>query len=220
MLSPRKLPQTLIFDLDGTLIDSVRLTCAIIDTMLAERGAPVCADPAVARAHDAVGGEAMIAAVMGPYCRDAAADIARFRALHADVSTPADLAFPGVARTLASLAGAGYIMAICSNKPQALCDRILTDLGLCRHFSTIVGSRPGLPRKPAGDAARLALAGTRTAPEAALYIGDSAIDVATARAAGLPLALAGWGYGVVEAQAAAPDAPVFADMASLGRHLL
>ncbi len=200
------------------MIDSIRLTCAIIDSMLMARGAPLRADPATARAHDAVGGEAMIAAVMGPYCRDPAAEIAQFRARHAAWPTPADLAFPGVAETLARLAGAGHVMAICSNKPQALCEQILADLGLDRFFTIIVGSRPDLPRKPAGDAARLALMGADA--HRSLYIGDSAVDVATARAAGVPLALAGWGYGIDDARAAAPEAPVFADMAALGRHLL
>lgn len=205
-------PRFILFDLDGTLIDSVRVTCAIIDAMLADRGAVHRADPAVAKAMDAVGGEAMIAAVMGVHCRDPAAEIAEFRRRHAVAALPADLAFPGVGAALAALDGAGVAMAVCSNKPQPLCDKILGDLGLARHFRAVVGARPGLPRKPAPDGANEAMAALGAAAAETLYVGDSAVDVATARAAGLPVALVRWGYGLAEAQRADPDAPVLDDL--------
>lgn len=210
----------LLFDLDGTLVDSVRLTCAIIDAMLAERGADHRADPALARAMDAVGGAAMIAAVMGRHCRDPDAEIAEFRRRHALVETPADLAFAGVGAGLAALARAGHAMAICTNKPQPLAERILADLGLAAHFSVIIGAAPGRPRKPAPDAAQACLAGLGAAAQHALYIGDSAVDARTAAAAGVPLIIAGWGYGTGEARAAAPAAPVAASMDALVARLL
>ena len=205
----------ILFDLDGTLIDSVRLTCAIIDQMLADRGVRFTADRATARAMDAIGGETMIAAVMGPYCRDPKAEIAEFRARHAVAETPADLAFPGVVEALSALSAAGVGMAICSNKPQHLCEKILADLGLARHFVAIMGARPDLPRKPAPDSARAALAALGAEPEHALYIGDSSVDVATARAAGVRLALVAWGYGLESARELAPDAPVLQDFGPL-----
>lgn len=212
---PRPPLRGLIFDLDGTLVDSVRITVAIIDAMLADRGIADRADPAVARAMDAIGGAAMIAAVMGPHCRDPAVEIAEFRARHAVVATPPGLAFPGVAAVLAQLADAGVAMAICSNKPQALCEKILADLGLARHFATIVGARPDLPRKPAPDGAQLALAALGADPGDCLYVGDSPVDVATAAAVGLPVALVAWGYGLSAARAVAPAAPVLNDLSEL-----
>jgi len=193
----------------------VRITCGIIDAMLAARGIAYRADPATARAMDAIGGEAMIAAVMGPHCRDPKQEIAEFRARHAVADTPPDLAFPGVAEALAALAAAGIRMAICSNKPQPLCEKILDDLDLARHFTVIIGARPDLPRKPAPDGARLALAALGADPEATLYVGDSPVDVATANAAGMPLALVTWGYGIAAASAAAPDAPLLTSLAQL-----
>lgn len=209
------LPAAILFDLDGTLIDSVRVTCAIIDAMLAERGAAHRADPVVAKAMDAVGGEAMIGAVMGVHCRDPAVEIAEFRRHHAVAAIPVDLAFPGVAAALAAIDAAGVGLAICSNKPQPLCDKILGDLGLARHFRAIVGARPGLPRKPAPDGAAEALSALGATAAEALYVGDSAVDVATARAAGLQAVLVSWGYGLAEARAAAPDAPVVDDLMAL-----
>ncbi|MEY4850456.1 MAG: hypothetical protein RLZZ331_1460 [Pseudomonadota bacterium] len=205
----------ILFDLDGTLVDSVRITCTVIDDMLAARGITFRADPAVARAMDAIGGEAMIADVMGPHCRDPKQEIAEFRVRHAVVATPADLAFPGVSDALAALAAGGVAMAICSNKPQHLCEKILADLDLAGHFAAIVGARPDLPRKPAPDGARLALAALGADPAVTLYVGDSPVDVATARAAGLPLALVDWGYGFDAARTTAPNARVLHSLAQL-----
>jgi phosphoglycolate phosphatase len=205
---PRQLLRHIIFDLDGTLVDSVRLTCAIIDAMLADRGIAFTADQVLAREMDAVGGEAMIAAVMGPHCRDARHEIAEFRTRHAVAATPPDLAFPGVAVALAALAAAGIGMAICSNKPQPLCDKILADLSLAKYFTVIVGARSDLPRKPAPDGALLALAALGAAPASTLFVGDSMVDVATAKAAGLSVALVEWGYGSAAARIEAPQAQV------------
>jgi phosphoglycolate phosphatase len=70
----------IIFDLDGTLIDSARLTAAIIDRMLAERGATQQADRDLIRKMDAVGGQAMIAAALGTHSIDPAREIEEFRA--------------------------------------------------------------------------------------------------------------------------------------------
>jgi phosphoglycolate phosphatase len=207
--------QNIICDLDGTLIDSARLTGQIIDEMLADRGVAASADRDVIRAMDAVGGEAMIAAVMGAHTRDPAADLEDFRARHRTASTPADLAFPGVAETLVRLADDGIGLAICSNKPQYLCEKILADLALDRHFSTIVGSTPGRPRKPAPDAARLAITELGAEPGETLYFGDSLVDLATAEAAGLRMILARWGYGAAEVLAAAPTITVISTMDQL-----
>ncbi len=167
------------------------------------------------RAMDAVGGEAMIAAVMGRHCRSPALEIAEFRARHAVVATPPDLAFAGVADALAALADAGLRLAICSNKPQHLCEKVLGDLDLARHFGAIVGARADLPRKPAPDGARLALAAIGGDPGSSLYVGDSIVDIATARAAGVAVALVAWGYGYAEAHANAPDVAIIPTMSAL-----
>lgn len=212
---PSPILRHIIFDLDGTLVDSARITCAIIDAMLAARGIAFRADPATVRAMDAIGGEAMIAAAMGPHCRDPKQEIAEFRSRHAVATTPPDLAFAGVADALAALAAARIGMAICSNKPQHLCEKILGDLGLAGQFTTIIGARPDLPRKPAGDGARLALAALGAEPAATLFVGDSAVDVATAQAAGVDLALVAWGYGITAAQAAAPAARILHNLLEL-----
>lgn len=212
--------RNIIFDLDGTLIDSARLTGAIIDQMLAQRGVQVRADRDLIRAMDAVGGQAMIAAVLGPHCSNPEAEITAFRALHRTIATPADLPFPGVSDALAALHSSGIGMAICSNKPQDLCEKILGDLGLAPHFTAIIGSAPHRRRKPAPDGAHLALAALGGNHTDTLYCGDSLVDLATAEAAGLRAALVAWGYGTTEALGRAPGTPVFTTMAALTDHIL
>jgi phosphoglycolate phosphatase len=208
--------RNIIFDLDGTLIDSARLTGAIIDLMLQSRGTAHAADRALIREMDAVGGAAMIAAVMGEHSVDPVAEIEEFRAIHRTIAVPGDLAFPGVAETLGQLREAGIGLAICSNKPQVLCDKILGDLGLADHFGVIVGSTPDRPRKPAPTTALLALEGLGAGAHETLYCGDSAIDVATARAAGLPVVLVRWGYGTAAALEQDARIPVIETMFDLG----
>jgi len=205
----------IIFDLDGTLIDSARLTAAIIDRMLAERGATEQADRDLIRKMDAVGGQAMIAAALGAHSIDPAREIDEFRAIHGSISVPTDLPFPGVRETLEVLDASGIGMAICSNKPQFLCERILGELGIARHFRTIVGSTPERARKPDPQSAMLALQGLGGTPSDTLYCGDSAIDCATARATGLNAALVAWGYGTHEAIAINPQTPVLKSMSDL-----
>ena len=205
----------IIFDLDGTLIDSARLTGAILDTMLAERGAEASANRALIRSMDAIGGEAMIAAALGAYSTDPAREIEEFRAIHRIVEVPSDLPFSGVRETLEALAAAGVGMAICSNKPQFLCERILSELDLAQHFVAIIGSAPERARKPAPQSALLALEAISGTAANTLYCGDSVIDLATAKAARLTAVLVAWGYGTHEAIAINPQTPVLKSMSDL-----
>lgn len=184
----------LIFDLDGTLVDSVGITVAIIDQMLASRGVTLNACPITTRAHVSAGGEAMIAAVMGIHCLDPAADIAEFRRIHAETPTPPGTLFPHVFDELHRLADAGFVLSICSNKPQNLCEKVLTDLGVAHLFSTIVGSRQGIRKKPHPDLMQLVLNELQADPDDCLFIGDSELDLHAAHHFGMRFVLVEWGY--------------------------
>jgi phosphoglycolate phosphatase len=205
----------IIFDLDGTLIDSAQITGQIIDTMLAERGVTTLAGRNLIKAMDAVGGEAMIAAVMGAHTSDPAADLEEFRRRHHAVDVSHDVLFPDVATVIAELSVRGVGLAICSNKPQALCDKILGELGLDTHFAIIVGSTPERPRKPDPASALLALDALGGDRHTALFCGDSVIDVETASSAGIAACLVGWGYGTAHARDRHPSLPVLDKMADL-----
>jgi len=207
--------QSIIFDLDGTLIDSAQITGRIIDEMLAERGVMARADRDLIKEMDAVGGKAMIAAVMGDHSPDPAADLEEFRSRHREIGIPEDVLFPGVCDALDRLRSAGVDLAICSNKPQYLCDRILRELGVDHHFTAIVGSAPNRPRKPDPASALLALGALGSTAAQALYCGDSIIDVETAKAAGLDMRLVAWGYGTAHARKVYPDLPVTGSLTDL-----
>ncbi len=195
----------IIFDLDGTLVDSVGITVAIIESMLARRGIAMTVCPLTTRAHVSAGGEAMIAAVMGVHCSNPKDDIAEFRRIHAEIQTPPDTLFPQVADQLAVLAAAGFTLSICSNKPQNLCEKVLSDLGIAHHFSVIVGSRDGLRKKPHPDLMDIALAELGARAEECLFVGDSELDLLAAHHFKMPFVLVEWGY--VEDIARLEDAP-------------
>jgi phosphoglycolate phosphatase len=212
--------RNVIFDLDGTLVDSAELTGLILDQMLAERGVTQLADRYLIRKMDAVGGAPMIAAVMGPNTNDAAADLEEFRHRHRVIAVPISLPFHGVVEALEQLRDSGVRLAICSNKPQFLCEKILGELGLSDLFTAIIftaiiGSEPHRARKPDPAAAHLALASLAARPSETIFCGDSAIDMATAKAAGVDPCLVSWGYGAADAIRTAPDLLVLHKMQDL-----
>lgn len=207
--------RNVIFDLDGTLVDSAEPTGLILDQMLAERGVTQLADRYLIRKMDAVGGAPMIAAVMGPNTNDAAADLEEFRHRHRVIAVPISLPFHGVVEALEQLRDSGVRLAICSNKPQFLCEKILGELGLSDLFTAIIGSEPHRARKPNPAAAHLALASLAARPSETIFCGDSAIDMATAKAAGVDPCLASWGYGAADAIRTAPDLLVLHKMQDL-----
>jgi phosphoglycolate phosphatase len=207
--------KSIIFDLDGTLIDSAVLTGQIIDDMLAARGIDAVADRELVRTMDAVGGEAMISAVMGSHSRNPQADLEEFRGRFRMLPIPPTLPFPLVPETLDQLASRGVSLAICSNKPQELCEKILSELGIANLFAAIIGSAPGRPRKPDPASALSALTILGSEPERAIFCGDSHIDLATAQASGLDACLVSWGYGTTEARKLAPTIPVIDTMTDM-----
>jgi phosphoglycolate phosphatase len=183
-----------IFDLDGTLVDSCAVCVDILSEILAERGATAAIDRVGARAYMSRGGQDMVAALLGAACRDPAADLLDFRSRYQQRHTSSETLFPGVAAGLAQLRAAGLTLSICSNKPQELCEKVLADLGLAGHFAVVVGGRPGLRPKPAPDLLEAVLNALDTTPDACLFVGDSELDHAVAIAARMPFHFMTYGY--------------------------
>lgn len=213
------MPRHIIFDLDGTLVDSVGITVAIINQMFASRGIDETACPIITRAHVSAGGEAMIAAVMGAHCTDPKADIAEFRRIHAETPTPPDTLFPLVANQLAALDETGFTLSICSNKPQNLCEKVLADLGIAEYFREIVGSRDGLRKKPHPDLLQTLLGRLNATPDDCIFVGDSKLDLQAARHFGMRFVLVEWGYGddLIQSDEVPADYDVVPDMPTLAR---
>jgi phosphoglycolate phosphatase len=196
----------LVFDLDGTLVDSNAACVEILRAMLQARGSANTIDERSAAAYMSRGGREMVRALLADACTDPDADLGEFRERYASHTTSRETLFPGVARGLESLAVAGFTMAICSNKPQALCEKVLDDTGLAQWFRTVVGSRPALRPKPDPDLLDCVLSAHRLARGEGVFIGDSEIDHAVARSAGMAFHFLSWGYA--EAGWTPPDATV------------
>ena len=187
-------PPSLIIDLDGTLVDSAPLIAGIINQMLADRSSSRTVAAIAARTYLTQGGSQLVTALLGPDLGDLDRDLADFRTRYAALATPADCLFPGVRNGLDALSALGVRMAICSNKPQSLCDKIVADLDLAHHFVAIVGSADGVPLKPAPDLAFGALAKLGVTAADCLYVGDSDVDQQTAAKAGIGFLFVTYGY--------------------------
>lgn len=198
----------LVFDLDGTLIDSAPDLRAAINEMLRERGRPplslaqvrsMIGDGALAlvsRAFDASG--------VAPAA--AAAALPRFLELYEADAVRLTRPYPGVPETLATLRRHGYRTAICTNKPQDATRAVLDGLGLLPLFDGIAGGDRFVVRKP-DPGHLLGLIGVLGArADAAAMIGDSENDAAAARAAGIPLVLMRYGYARADPVSLAADA--------------
>lgn len=187
-------PPHIIFDLDGTLVDSAPLCAGIINDMLRARRSARTVSPVEARAFMTRGGADTVAALLGAECGEIASELADFRTRYAARQTPESCLYPGVREGLGQLAELGVRMAVCSNKPQHLCAKVVQDLGFDFAIASVVGSRPGHALKPAADLARLALDELGADAGDCLFVGDSEVDQLTARAAGIPFLLVAYGY--------------------------
>jgi phosphoglycolate phosphatase len=184
-----------VFDLDGTLVDTARLCADLANAMLAARGAARRVTASQAAPHMIAGGLAAVAALLGPHGGEAEADLAEFRARYAATPTPPDSLYPGARAALQTLAAKGFALAIWSNKSQALCDKTIAELGLGALFAAVVGTGPGAPLKP--DPAGFDLALGRAGGDRArcAYVGDSELDHKVATVAGVAMVMITHGYG-------------------------
>ena len=184
----------LIFDLDGTLIDSALVCTDILNQMLRERGSTRVISADVAKPYCSRGGIHMVSGLLGDDCGDPHREIAEFRRRYSTWPTPHNSLFPGVHKGLRDLANAGFNLSVCSNKPQYLCEKVLSDLGLSSLFSAVVGSLPDRPLKPHPFLLERTLSSLDADPEEALFIGDSHLDEGIAASVGVPFLFVSYGY--------------------------
>ena len=186
--------RSIVFDLDGTLIDSAPVFARILNAMLAERGSDHRVTVEDIRPFASLGGPALVGGVLAQDCGDLDHEVEDFRARYRLFPTPPESLYEGVAKGVRALAALGFELAICSNKPKPLCEKVIADLGLDACFPVIVGSSPDRPMKPAPDLLELAMARLDMTTAECLYVGDSEIDVALAEATGVRFAFLTYGY--------------------------
>lgn len=185
---------SLIFDLDGTLVDSSSILVAIVNDMLRERGSERVVTIDEAAPFLSHGGAALVRGLLANECTDVVRDLADLRERYGSQTIPAEALYEGVRAGLHELDGHGFRLAICSNKPEYLCEKVLADLGLDPLFSTIVGSAPGRLQKPAPELLNLALQRLDSEPSQAIMIGDSEVDYALAEGVSVPFLFVSYGY--------------------------
>jgi phosphoglycolate phosphatase len=199
--------KALVFDLDGTLVDSLDDLAAALAAMLGEIGAPALPRDKV-RGMIGDGTRALVARAL------AASNLpatllderhARFLALYEAAPAALSLPYPGVVETLHAFREEGRRLAVCTNKPQRATLAVLRGTGLDGFFATVVGGDVLAAKKP--DPAHLlaALAGIGATPRDAIMVGDNEHDVALAKAAGVPVILVRYGYHRVPLATLAAD---------------
>lgn len=208
----------MIFDLDGTLIDSAPDIHAAANEVLRAEGFE---EQSFAQVRGFIGRgvphlvrQMLLASGRGADDVLHARMTARFLNGYED-AVALTLPYPGVAKALDQISQAGHALGICTNKPEVATRAVLAHLGLDRHFTVIVGGDSLAVRKP--DPAPLLLAAERLGQRAAIFVGDSEVDCETALAAGLPFLLFTEGYRktAVETFAKAGSFADFSDLPNL-----
>lgn len=186
--------KTILWDLDGTLLDTLGDLHAAVNAVLAQFSHPA---QTIEQTRCAVGSGVRVllarslpGGASDPDLEAAASAFRRYYGAHCRIKTAP---YPGIDSLLTLLHRQGAAMAVVSNKPDAAAKTLVQSFfGDTIHVC--LGQRDGLARKPAPDMVFAALEELGAAADTAVYIGDSEVDIATAHAAGLPCISAGWGF--------------------------
>jgi phosphoglycolate phosphatase len=200
---------TIVFDLDGTLIDTAPDLIDTLNYILRQEGLPAVA---FETARNLIGGGAKMMieralAAEGRQCATVeidhlyAAFITHYAAHIADRSRP----FPQIEATLDRLAVAGHRLAVCTNKLEWLSKRLLHALQLAEPFAAICGQDTFGMQKPDPEILRLTVLRAGGEPARAIMVGDSKTDVRTARNAKVPVIAVDFGYSDVPVPTLQPD---------------
>jgi phosphoglycolate phosphatase len=185
-----------LFDLDGTLVDSLPDIASALNHALGAAGlAPLSME--VVRGLVGEGVLRLVEKALdvqsaaGVDANALARQVVDIYAQHPCVETRL---YPGIAELLAGCRQRGVRLAVLTNKMGAVARSLLAELRIADLFDAVVGDGDGHARKPSPDAAQALFRRFGVAPERALMVGDGLPDLAVARAAGCPAAAVAWGY--------------------------
>lgn len=197
MSAARFSPRAVLFDLDGTLLDTIADLADAANLMLAELGRP-------ARSQDEIHGFVgkgipnLVRRCMteGAHATEAEVEVAvaAFRRHYAVVNGARTTIYPGVVETLQTLRGWDIRLAVVTNKAEAFTLPLLERMGIAAHFDTVISGDTLPVKKPDPATVHLACERLGVAPAEALMIGDSANDALAAQGAGMPVLLVTYGY--------------------------
>ena len=197
--------QHLIFDLDGTLIDTRADLTTAANCMLERFGLPAQSVEQV-DAHIGHGPRVLVEQILGPaHAHLAAEGFAVFMDSYARHLVDQSVVYPGIRRVLATATARGAVLSVLTNKPQAASRALLSGLGLLPFFRVVVGGDT-LPKPKPDPIGVWHVQRLSAVPlDRTVLIGDSSIDIRTGRAAGILTCGAGWGFDARGLAEAAPD---------------
>jgi phosphoglycolate phosphatase len=189
--------RALIFDLDGTLIDSRRDLIHSVNAMLHEMGREQLSEETIS-GYIGHGAPLLVSRALGVKAKEEQLrrGLEYFLAYYEEHKLDTTRAYPGVAETLAELSRKRLPMAVLTNKPVRISVRILEALGLATFFRAIYGGNSFETKKPDPLGANKILAEFGAAPGEAMVVGDSEVDVQTARNTGSIAVAVNYGFGV------------------------
>jgi 2-phosphoglycolate phosphatase len=195
--------QAVVFDLDGTLIDSYEAIAASVNYVRTHRGLAVMSRAEVQR-HVGRGAECLLRDTIGE--AHLAENVQLYKDHHPGVMASLTTVLANVAETLEILHNRGVPLGVCSNKPVAFSRELLDYLNLSRFFNVVIGPEDAPRPKPAPDMLIEAVNRLGRPKANVLYVGDMVIDILTARSAGLAVwAIATGSEELVNLVEAKPD---------------
>lgn len=199
----------MIFDLDGTLVDTAADLTDALNVSLANQGFPR-ADAAAARTWIGHGARQMIRNALEQL--NLSQDDNRVAAMFKDFLThyEANISrhsrpYPSLIDALDVLDRAGWSFAVCSNKQEQYCRQLLDELGMSNRFLVIAGGDTFPVSKPHADHLLCTIETARGVRDRSIMVGDASTDIEAARAAGLPVIGVTFGYSPVPMSQLAPD---------------
>ena len=200
-----------VFDLDGTLIDSRLDLAEAANRLIVERGGhPLPVDRITAMVGEGARllvQRALTAAGLDP---DVEAALPRFLDLYDQRLLVHTTLYPGTEAMLDAVAHLATL-AVLTNKPQHHTERVLEGLAIRQYFAAVIGGDTPFGRKPDPTGLRHLIEDAGALPEDTVLVGDSAIDLRTARAAGVRVCLVRFGFGFAGAQAELNGSEAIAD---------
>ena len=202
-------PAAIVWDLDGTLVDSAPDIAASLNQLLGEHGFEALAQE---RVRGMIGDGAAKLIERGFAARQrpqpatrVPALLRRFESIYMQHATRQSRLFAGARSVLEHFADAGVRQGICTNKPEAISRKVLHELGIAELFDVVVGGDTLATKKPQPQPLLSALDALGAGPRDSLMVGDSEVDVHTARAAAMSVVLVTFGYCRGRPEAAGAD---------------
>ncbi|MCW8308136.1 HAD-IIIA family hydrolase [Acidiphilium sp. PA] len=190
--------KAVVFDLDGTLIDSLPDLAAALNRSLSRYDYPPLSrsdvGPMVGDGAKVLLQKGYAARGSKPTAEDEAIFLADYEAHVTDLTEP----YAGIPEALARLTAQGYQLGLCTNKPEVSARKVLAALDLDRFFPVVIGGDATPYRKPDPRHLAAVLAAMAIQTDRAIMIGDHANDMATAAGLGVATIFVDWGYGRAE----------------------